>query len=170
LNGYDHSFLSLPVARGTGASGSSGILSRHVQPGKALQSRETFMASRHHQSPEVTDVKTGFGWIEIGGTLYEHDVVIHPDGRVSKRKKKASKIFKDKFGHTPLSEEELGFLADERPDIIYVGTGQYGDLPVTPEAEALIASYHGVMMPTPEILPVIEGDKRRFVAILHVTC
>lgn len=128
------------------------------------------MVLRHNQSPEVMDVKTGFGWIEIGGTRYEHDVVIHADGRVSKRKKKASKIFRDKFGHTPLSEEELGFLADAKTDIVYVGTGQYGNLPVTPEAETLIASYHGVMMPTPQILPVIVGEKRRFVAILHVTC
>jgi len=128
------------------------------------------MAQRSHHQPEVTDVKTGFGWIEIGDDRYEHDVVIHADGRVSKRKKKASKKFRDQFGHTPLSEGELGFLADERPDIVYVGTGQYGDLPIMPEAEALISSYHGGMMPTPEILPVIEGEKRRFVAILHVTC
>lgn len=128
------------------------------------------MVLRYNQSVEVTEVKTGFGWIEIGGTRYEHDVVIHADGRVSKRKKKASKIFRDKFGHTPLSEEELGFLSDARPDIVYVGTGQYGDLPVTPEAETVIASYHGIMLPTPEILPLIAGEKRRFVAILHVTC
>jgi hypothetical protein len=115
-------------------------------------------------------MKTGFGWIEIGDTRYEHDVVIHADGRVSKRKKKASKKYRDQYGHTPLSEEELGYLADERPDIVYIGTGQYGDLPVTPEAGDLVSSYHGILMPTPEILPVIKGEKRRFVAILHVTC
>ena len=115
-------------------------------------------------------MKTGFGWIEIGDTRYEHDVVIHADGRVSKRKKKASKKFRDRYGHTPLSKEELGFLADERPDIVYVGLGQYGDLPLTPEAETLIASCHGVLMPTPEVLPVIGREQRRFVAILHVTC
>jgi hypothetical protein len=131
---------------------------------------DTFMALQHYHSPEVTGMKTGFGWIEIGGIRFGHDVIIHADGRVSKRKKKASKKFRDRFGHTPLSEEELGFLADEKPEIVYVGSGQYGDLPVTPDAGTLIASFHGVLMPTPEILPVLEKEQRRFVAILHVTC
>jgi hypothetical protein len=137
--------------------------------GSRMPGKDSWNLRRHHQ-PEVTYVKTGFGWIEIGGTRYEHDVVIHADGRISKRKKKVSKRFRDKYGHTPLSEEELGFLADERPDVVYIGTGQYGDMPVTPEAEALIASCHGVLVPTPEILPVIEREKRRFAAIIHVTC
>ena len=128
------------------------------------------MVSQHHQSPEVTDLKTGFGWIEIGGTRYEHDVVIHADGRVSKRKKKVSKTFRDQYGHTPLSKEELGFLEMEGPEVVYIGTGQYGDLPVMPEAEARISSFHHVMMPTPEILAEIKGEKRRYVAVLHVTC
>lgn len=115
-------------------------------------------------------MKTGFGWIGIGDIRYDHDVIIHADGHVSKRKKKVSKTFRDQYGHTPLSAEELSFLADEKPDIIYIGTGQYGDMPVTPEAEVLISSYNGVLMPTPEILPVIKAEERRFVAILHVTC
>jgi hypothetical protein len=37
--------------------------------------------------------------------IYEHDVVI-ARGRVRKRKKKASKPFRDAFGHTPVSIEE----------------------------------------------------------------
>lgn len=128
------------------------------------------MALEHHLSPEVMDVKTGFGWIEINKIRYEHDVVIHADGRVSKRKKKASKKYRDRYGHTPLSKEELDFLAGEKPDIVYVGLGQYGDLPVTPGTGDLIASFHGILVPTPEILPVIEKETRKFVAVLHVTC
>jgi hypothetical protein len=31
-------------------------------------------------------------------------------------------------------------------------------------------NYVTVMMPTPEILQRIEGEQRKFVAILHVTC
>lgn len=34
---------------------------------------------------------TGFGWIEIDGERYEHDVLIHLGGRIKKRKKKLSK-------------------------------------------------------------------------------
>lgn len=115
-------------------------------------------------------MKTGFGWIEIVGTRYGHDVVIHADGRVSKRKKKVSNAFKGEYGHTPLSEDELGFLAEEEPETVLVGTGQYGDLPLTPGAKNLIARYGGMAKPTPEILPFIKTEKRRFVAIIHVTC
>ena len=43
-----------------------------------------------------------FGSIRIDGVTYEHDVVIDC-GQIRKRKKKASKEFRDAFGHTPLS-------------------------------------------------------------------
>src|SRR5258707_1482021 len=46
-----------------------------------------------------------FGSIRIDGITYEHDVVID-DGEVRKRKKKASKKYRDAFGHTPLSVGE----------------------------------------------------------------
>jgi hypothetical protein len=49
--------------------------------------------------------KFSFGSIRIDGTTYERDVVIDR-GRVSKRKKKPSKKFRDDFGHTPLSIKE----------------------------------------------------------------
>ena len=115
-------------------------------------------------------MKTGFGWIEVNGTRYEHDVIIHADGAVTKRKKKASKVYRSEYGHTPLSEGELDFLADEKPELVYIGTGQYGDLPVTPKAESVLTHYNGVVMPTPDLLPSIVAEKRRFVAILHITC
>jgi hypothetical protein len=46
-----------------------------------------------------------FGSIQIDGVSYDHDVVIDR-GEVRKRKKKASKRFREAFGHTPLSLEE----------------------------------------------------------------
>lgn len=115
-------------------------------------------------------MKTGFGWIEIGGIRYDHDVIIHADACISKRKKKASKAQRSEYGHTPLSEDELDFLPDEKPEVVYIGSGQYGDLPMTPKAETLLTYYGGVVMPTPDILPAIEAEKKRYVAILHVTC
>jgi hypothetical protein len=115
-------------------------------------------------------MKTGFGWIEIERVQYDHDIVIHNDRTITKRKKKLSKDQKGQYGHTPLSVAELGFLADEHPDVVFIGTGQYGDLPVTPDAAEVLRNYAMVMMPTPEILPRIESEQRKFVAILHVTC
>jgi hypothetical protein len=115
-------------------------------------------------------MKTGFGWIEIDGTRYEHDVIIHADGKVSKRKKKASKDRKGEYGHTPLSSAELDFLADEKPSAVYIGTGQYGDLPLTPDAKTVLAPYRPVIAPTPQVLNEVGRGEKRFVAILHVTC
>jgi len=50
-----------------------------------------------------------FGLIRIDGVTYEHDVLIDR-GRVRKRKKKASKKFRDAFGHTPLSLQAIRAL------------------------------------------------------------
>ncbi len=118
----------------------------------------------------MTVVRTGFGWIEIDGRRYDHDVVVHVDGSVTRRKKKASKALKGEYGHTPLSERELGFLRDERPAAVYIGLGHYGDLPLTPGAEEILAVYDTVIGATDEILPALGEERRRHVAVLHVTC
>lgn len=115
-------------------------------------------------------MKTGFGWIETGGTRYDHDIVIHADGSISKRKKKVSKPQKEEYGHTPLSGEEIVDLLEEKPEVVYIGVGQYGDLPLTPGATGLLAPFISVIKPTPEILPLIEQETRSYVAVLHVTC
>jgi hypothetical protein len=115
-------------------------------------------------------MRTGFGWIEIGGVRYDYDIVIHTDGSVTKRRKKDSKGLKEDYGHTPLSEFELGFLAKENADVVFVGTGQYGSLPITPGAGDLLASYAPVILPTGEILSLIRKEQRPYVAILHITC
>lgn len=115
-------------------------------------------------------MKTGFGWIEVGGVRYDHDIVIHTDGSVTKRKKKESKGLKGDYGHTPLSENELGFLAKEKPATVYIGTGQYGSLPLTPGAREVLSPYAPVIMPTGEILSLLAREERSFVAVLHVTC
>ncbi len=115
-------------------------------------------------------MKTGFGWIKIHGSTYDYDVIIHTDGSVTKRKKKASKGMKGEYGHTPLSEMELDFIAKEKPEAVYIGTGQSGSLPITPGAESLLSDYSTIMKETPKLLEEVEREKRRFVAILHVTC
>jgi hypothetical protein len=115
-------------------------------------------------------MKTEFGWIEIGGTRYDHDIVIHTNGAVSKRKKKLSKPCAGEYGHTPLAAEELAFLESERPAVVYIGTGQYGDLPLTPDTIALLEAYGPVVKPTPDLLPLLEREERIYAAVLHVTC
>ena len=49
--------------------------------------------------------KFSFGFIQIDGSTYEHDVIIDR-GEIRKRKKKPSKKFRQQFGHTPLSNRK----------------------------------------------------------------
>jgi hypothetical protein len=115
-------------------------------------------------------METGFGWIEVDGMRYNHDIVIHADRTITKRKKKLSKGLKGEYGHTPIDDTELLFLFDEKPALVFIGTGQYGDLPVTPAAEQLLKRYITVIKPTPTLLPLIGSELRKFAAVLHVTC
>jgi hypothetical protein len=108
-----------------------------------------------------------FGSICIDGTTYEDDVVIDR-GRIRKRKKKPSKRFSDKFGHTPLSiEEEIPWKCRR----LVIGTGT-GELPVMEEVnrEAHRRKIKLQILPTGEAIKILEKDPERTNAILHLTC
>lgn len=108
-----------------------------------------------------------FGSIRIDGVTYEHDVVIDR-GRVRKRKKKASRRFRDAFGHTPLSiEEEIPWKCRR----LVVGTGG-GALPVMEEVkkEAKRRRIKLVVLPMAEAIEELRRQPSDTNAILHVTC
>jgi hypothetical protein len=108
-----------------------------------------------------------FGSIRIDGVTYPHDVVIDR-GRVRKRKKKASKKFRDAFGHTPLSlEEEIPWKCRR----LMIGTGT-GALPVMDEVkqEAKRQQVKLVILPTAEAIAELEKHPDEANAVLHVTC
>ena len=112
--------------------------------------------------------KFHFGRIEIDGVIYERDVVIDC-GRIRKRKKKPSKRFREKFGHTPVSvEEELPWNCQR----LVVGTGRYGSLPVMDEVklEARRRQVDLLILPTDEAIETLANRSKRTNAILHVTC
>jgi hypothetical protein len=112
-----------------------------------------------------------FGLVKVLGHRYEEDIVIHTDGSVTKRKKKKSRDLKAMYGgHTPLSERELKFLQKEKPDIVYVGIGYESALPITEEAKTILNKYEAIFEPTSSIAKMIDGEKRRFAAVIHVTC
>jgi hypothetical protein len=109
-----------------------------------------------------------FGSIQINGTTYEHDVVIDC-GEVRRRKKKASKKFRDEFGHTPLS------LAEKIPwkcHRLVIGTGANGQLPVMKEvlSEAQRREIKLLIFPTAKAIEVLNEEAEETNAILHVTC
>jgi hypothetical protein len=109
-----------------------------------------------------------FGAITIDGTTYEHDVVLD-HGVVSKRRKKASRPLKGRFGHTPLSVEEPIPWDCSR---LVVGTGASGSLPVMDEVirEAERRRVELVLLPTERAIEALRDAGDDANAILHVTC
>jgi hypothetical protein len=110
-----------------------------------------------------------FGEIEVEGEHYDHDIVIEA-GAVKKRKKGASKSFRDEYGHTPLSVEENIPWGGQQ---LVVGTGVYGQLPIMPAvaAEAKRRGIKLIALPTGEACEYLGSLKpAETYAVLHVTC
>ncbi len=109
-----------------------------------------------------------FGSIRIDGVTYDHDVVIDR-GEVRRRKKKASKKFREEFGHTPLSIEEKIPWKCRR---LVIGTGAGGGLPVMTEIklEAERRKIELLILPTAQALEVLKQRSEETNAVLHVTC
>ena len=110
-----------------------------------------------------------FGEVEIEGERYDHDVMIEA-GNVSKRVKKGSKIFRDQYGHTPLSVNEAIPWGGKK---LIVGTGAHGSLPIMPDVyeEAERRGIKIVALPTEDACRRLRNLKKKDTyAILHTTC
>jgi len=112
--------------------------------------------------------KFSFGSIQIDGMIYEYDLIIDR-GEVRKRKKKASKRYRDAYGHTPVSVEESIPWQCRR---LVVGTGAEGRLPVMPEVQkdARLRKVELVVLPTEDAIAILNRGDPHTNAILHVTC
>jgi len=113
---------------------------------------------------------TGFGWIEIDGERYEHDVLIRLDGRIKRRKKKLSKLV---YGTSHvISRPEAEHVLEEGAAVLIIGTGQDGCVHLSPEASEYLKK-HGCevrLRPTPQALETWNGAPKDAVALFHVTC
>ena len=89
-----------------------------------------------------------FGEIEIDGRRFSHDVVVEGE-QVRKRRKGPSKVYRERYGHTPLSADEAIPWSVSR---LVIGTGASGQLPVMDEvyAEAERRGIDIVAVPTTE--------------------
>src|SRR6185437_7209887 len=80
---------------------------------------------------------TAFGTITMDGKTYEHDVVVRLSGEVVKRKKKLSKKY---YGTSHiLSKDEARFVFEKGCELLIVGSGQMGNVRLSPGAEAYFA-------------------------------
>jgi hypothetical protein len=115
---------------------------------------------------------TTFGSITVEGTVFEHDVIIRPDGRVKKRKKKLSKAV---YGtsHT-ISLQEAEYVCEQGADAsrLIVGSGQYGNVKLSPEAAAYLKRRRCdvLLLPTPEVIDVWNKAEGSAIGLFHVTC
>jgi hypothetical protein len=92
---------------------------------------------------------TAFGTITMDGKTYEHDVVVRLSGEVVKRKKKLSKKY---YGTSHiLSKDEAKFVFEKGCEQLIVGSGQIGNVRLSPEAEAYFAKKNCkvLLKPTP---------------------
>jgi hypothetical protein len=113
---------------------------------------------------------TTFGTITIDGKTYEHDVVIRLSGDVVKRKKKLSKKY---YGTSHmLSKDEAKFVFEKGCEQLIVGSGQIGNVRLSPEAESYFArkDCKVLLQRTPEAIQVFNRSRARKIGLFHVTC
>lgn len=113
---------------------------------------------------------TSFGDITIDGRTYDHDVIIRLDGDIVKRKKKLSKKFYD-TSHV-VSKDEAEFVFEKGSRLLILGSGQQGNVRLSPEAEAWLAKKgcKVVIQPTPEALRAFNEARGKKIGLFHVTC
>ena len=109
-----------------------------------------------------------FGSVQVDGVTYDHDLIIDR-GKIRKRKKAASRKFRDAYGHTPLSAvEDIPWRCRR----LVIGTGADGALPVMQEVrdEARRREIDLVVVPTAQAVAVLTKTAAGTNAILHLTC
>ena len=113
---------------------------------------------------------TTFGTITIDGKTYEHDVLVRLSGEVVKRKKRLSKRL---YGTSHvLSEDEARFLFEKGCDQVVIGSGQFGNVQLSPEAEAYFErkGCEVLLKPTPEAIQMFNRSRAKRIGLFHVTC
>ena len=116
------------------------------------------------------DQDTKFGTITIDGNTYEHDVVIRLSGEVVKRKKKLSKKY---YGTSHvMSKDEAKFVFEKGCEQLIVGSGQMGNVHLSPKAESYFAKKgcKVLLQPTPEAIRVFNKSHAKKIGLFHVTC
>lgn len=119
---------------------------------------------------------TKFGSITIDGKKYKHDIYLYSDGKLEKRDKSHSPRIN---GHRSLSVWELEKVTKNEPDILIIGTGQSGVLPLNENSRVWINEIEQegdmriIMKKTPNILEdtneLLNSDKK-VAGIFHTTC
>jgi len=113
---------------------------------------------------------TAFGEITIDGKTYDHDVIVRLSGEVVKRKKKLSKQL---YGTSHVvSEDEAKYVFEKGCRKLVLGSGQEGNVRLSPEAEAFFARKNCdvVIQSTPRAIRAFNEARGQKIGLFHVTC
>ena len=113
---------------------------------------------------------TEFGSIIIDKESYPYDVLIRLSGEIRKRKKKLSK---ERYGTSHIvSLEEAEFVYQKGSEVLVIGTGQSGNLRLSPEAAEFFAQKGCSVLaePTPRAIVSFNQAKGQKIGLFHVTC
>ena len=112
---------------------------------------------------------TSFGSITVDGESYDHDIIIL-DGKVKKRKKKLSKAI---YGTShKISLDEIRYIYQDKSEGIVIGSGQYGIVKLSNEANKFLISKNCqvVLRPTPEAIQEWNKTEGKWIGLFHITC
>ena len=112
--------------------------------------------------------RVGFGWINVGGTVYEQDRVVHPDG--------VSGPWWRRKRHWFLPEDARRLAKEYEPEILILGTGWMGMMRIAQDEIAAYLEATGIDFEahrTPDAVKRHQDLLSRSVhavAAFHLTC
>jgi len=111
-----------------------------------------------------------FGTITVAGKPIKHDIVIAPDGKVRKRKKKLSKQVYGTSHTLSLAEAEETWQQGAR--MLIIGTGHVDRVRLSPEAQAYLEGKgcQVELLPTPKAIERWNEAKGDVIGLFHITC
>jgi len=110
-----------------------------------------------------------FGKIIIDNKTYDYDVTIDSNGKVAKR----SGISETYYGtHHTICTEEIKTLLEGKPQVIVIGTGQYGACRLE-QGVSRACEKNGAKLiseKTPKAVEAFNKAETRKAGLFHVTC
>lgn len=113
---------------------------------------------------------TTFGSVTVKDKPYKHDILIHLDGEVEKRRKKLSKGI---YGTShKISLDEAEYIYEKGTRKVIIGTGQIGFVKLSKKAKKFFKEkdVRAKLLPTPEAIKLWNKSKGKTIAMFHVTC
>ena len=114
--------------------------------------------------------RTSFGEVTVGGKTHDRDIYILADGTVKKRKKS---LAKEAYGTShKIGPGELAKVCKGSPDVLFIGTGQYGAVELTVEGQEFLRRRDIAWQAaaTPQVIEAYNDCQDRKAALIHVTC